>query len=1001
MPTDARIGAAKRAAVGGKRKRCTKGKNCSAACIAANMVCLVDLPWVGPALGQAREFIMSRRQGEGGKSERVMRWTDRKGAPAPAPVPKAPEDYKSLGTRNLERGIQLVDSQLEENPSPALKKIKKDLTTAAKELQGEVQVAPAKAPAKEQKAPLQGPEKWAADAKKEAEGLKDSELLRDLKAARNPIYKNAYQAEADRRGLQVPTTEAAPAPRAGAAKAPAEKEQNEKFKNAVKDLNTTVLRDLVNMGDEALPGSMLGIAKEELAKRGISSGSKAPAPEPQVKVVPRNPQSQRNKGQSFYEDDGSYNPREQFNLRGRILGEGMFGKAKKIIKNGDVVKDGQIGQYEAAALKLLEDTGVAPKLRGVMYNSSAAPKTVGPGYGGHVRERKGFLGMEGAKGDRLGDQWYGMNRAEKDKVVDLYIQARAKIHRKGVAHNDMHGNNVYYDPKTGRMTLIDFGLAQINPKAALVEALGAMTGKDWQADRWRVKNFDTPVAQRLRQNTDDVLGILKNKYGVDAADLPKIRASEDSLNKLFGKMTNAEAQSLVNQVYKDIRTPSQGSASAGGTTAKAPTKAPAAKVATAKVPAAKPAPNTRERFIEDLKKKPTKELEDFYQKYKGKIKPEIEKMHKDELKRRGALPESSAPKAPSAKPASAKPVAKSAPKPPAKAPSAKPPAKAPTKEPKAKTPIPLNTFAKDVKDVDTADLRAAARNPSFKTTEREQINREIERREQLRAAKPETRSTGNSFYNSPSRAKFDFSAEGKKPGISEISVGGNAQAEDVKINRANDVIMKKGKIGQFEAAALERLKDEGIVPALKGVKYNASGVPQTVERGVGAHLKEKAGQLAMGLAPGEAAYLQLGDRAVARDIGNKGMLARKAMHLRDVAHNDMHGGNVYYDPKTGKLTLIDMGLAQISPKAALVEAMGGALGQDYQGEWLVKKANKSTQDKLRNNANKVYDKLMDKGYNMGEMPEIRTPLAQLDRFFKGMTDDEARQLVKEVYDGID
>lgn len=44
--TASQIQEAKRRAVGGKRKRCIKGKSCSAACIAASKVCMVDIPWV-------------------------------------------------------------------------------------------------------------------------------------------------------------------------------------------------------------------------------------------------------------------------------------------------------------------------------------------------------------------------------------------------------------------------------------------------------------------------------------------------------------------------------------------------------------------------------------------------------------------------------------------------------------------------------------------------------------------------------------------------------------------------------------------------------------------------------------------------------------------------------------------------------------------------------------------------------------------------------------------
>ena len=43
--TASQIERAKRMAVGGKKKRCVKGKSCSATCIAANKVCMVEIPW--------------------------------------------------------------------------------------------------------------------------------------------------------------------------------------------------------------------------------------------------------------------------------------------------------------------------------------------------------------------------------------------------------------------------------------------------------------------------------------------------------------------------------------------------------------------------------------------------------------------------------------------------------------------------------------------------------------------------------------------------------------------------------------------------------------------------------------------------------------------------------------------------------------------------------------------------------------------------------------------
>jgi tRNA A-37 threonylcarbamoyl transferase component Bud32 len=56
--SDSQIERAKRMAVGGGRKRCRKGKSCSATCIFAGKVCLVDLPWVvSGALSKVRGRI--------------------------------------------------------------------------------------------------------------------------------------------------------------------------------------------------------------------------------------------------------------------------------------------------------------------------------------------------------------------------------------------------------------------------------------------------------------------------------------------------------------------------------------------------------------------------------------------------------------------------------------------------------------------------------------------------------------------------------------------------------------------------------------------------------------------------------------------------------------------------------------------------------------------------------------------------------------------------------
>lgn len=60
-PTRAKVLRAKAQAVGGARKRCRKGKNCSAACIQSGMVCLVEFPIPAQtSLTKVRDYIRQK-----------------------------------------------------------------------------------------------------------------------------------------------------------------------------------------------------------------------------------------------------------------------------------------------------------------------------------------------------------------------------------------------------------------------------------------------------------------------------------------------------------------------------------------------------------------------------------------------------------------------------------------------------------------------------------------------------------------------------------------------------------------------------------------------------------------------------------------------------------------------------------------------------------------------------------------------------------------------------
>jgi len=152
-PRESRIAAAKRNAVGGKRKRCTKGKNCSAACIAAHMICLVDLPWVGSALTKAKAQIQAAKKNAPAPAAAPA------ATPAPQPAATPPkktaldkiptvETYKKWGVTMLEEGIQNLQNSPKFNPNSAAgKKAIGNMTEALKQLKAEAgQAAAAKAP---------------------------------------------------------------------------------------------------------------------------------------------------------------------------------------------------------------------------------------------------------------------------------------------------------------------------------------------------------------------------------------------------------------------------------------------------------------------------------------------------------------------------------------------------------------------------------------------------------------------------------------------------------------------------------------------------------------------------------------------------------------------------------------------------------------------------------------------------------------------------------------
>lgn len=122
-PTVSDIRSAKESAVGGGRKRCKRGKNCSAACIAGNEACLVEMPEsAGVATTKVRNMLMQRM---GGKMPAPA-------APTSASLRPSPEDQ---ALKSQAKGI-LREEKAAKPAKPTLQDLSKRIGQAREEYEG-------------------------------------------------------------------------------------------------------------------------------------------------------------------------------------------------------------------------------------------------------------------------------------------------------------------------------------------------------------------------------------------------------------------------------------------------------------------------------------------------------------------------------------------------------------------------------------------------------------------------------------------------------------------------------------------------------------------------------------------------------------------------------------------------------------------------------------------------------------------------------------------------
>lgn len=308
---------------------------------------------------------------------------------------------------------------------------------------------------------------------------------------------------------------------------------------------TEVLQQILR--DRSLNPNQRRKIEEELGGRGVT-------PTQQKKVAPRKAPKAAAQPAKFDIPDGrkGYDVNAAFEQKGKILGSGAMGEAK-LVKGPPpaVVKKGKIGENEAAAIKKLEGTGLTPTLYGATITGRAT--AVRSGLGGHVKEANGLLAMSPMEGVPAMRSFYSMDSKQRTEMFDEYIAARKAIHTRGVAHNDMHAGNFFYDPKTKKAGLVDFGLAQVSPRAALVEAMG-VGGKregDWQAARIvSGVREDGPRFKKFKENRTAVEKELREKFGITR--LPEIRTKPEKLEMMLEGLSDRNAELLIKRLYDGV-----------------------------------------------------------------------------------------------------------------------------------------------------------------------------------------------------------------------------------------------------------------------------------------------------------------------------------------------------------------------------------------------------------------------------------------------------------------
>ena len=256
-------------------------------------------------------------------------------------------------------------------------------------------------------------------------------------------------------------------------------------------------------------------------------------------------------------DQGAYSKlQKEFDAAEEKLGKGNSGEVV-LTKDGKVIKWGQIGEFEADAMRKLDGTGISPKLFDaedleIGFKAGAGADADKTSY--FVGRYDGLLKMSKAKGKPLVEWNLQTGFSREADVRSAFLQASKKMHLKGVAHNDRHDLNFFVAEKKGKLSgsFVDYGLAQTDPRAALIEAMGNSNYKrDFQVEMIGtvVERETDPSWIRYQSNLSKVEDELRTTSGGSQLLRKTVRTSSETLDKLISE---EEAWDLLKLLYEGV-----------------------------------------------------------------------------------------------------------------------------------------------------------------------------------------------------------------------------------------------------------------------------------------------------------------------------------------------------------------------------------------------------------------------------------------------------------------